>query len=130
MLKKILLLVCVAFAVVCYGYPCLILPFGSYTGETGIGEAEVEVSMDFGIDGKVKIKMGEVETEGYYKLDGKEVILSNDETFDDTDDRITLSSMYSFTDGSIEYTNNIGMYMAIGVGVLAVVLILLPSKRK
>lgn len=130
MFKKILLLICVAFVVVCYGYPCLILPFGSYTGEIGEGEYAVEMSVTFGFDGKAKVKMGELETERYYKLNGNELILSEDDKFDDNDEKLVMSSMYSFNLDDVQLHNNVGMYMTIGVGVLAVVLILMPSKRK
>lgn len=134
MFKKILLLICVAFAVVCYAFPCFILPFGSYKGEIGSGEGKVEISVNFGFDGKAKMEIGDLEQTQYYKLKGDKIIISDDKTFDDNDIEINLDSMYQFSlsDGDVncEMQNNIGMYMAIGVGVLAVVLILLPNKRK
>lgn len=131
MFKKILLLICVAFVVVCYAYPCFILPFGSYSGEYGTGDSKVEVSYKFNINGKVKIKNGALEVERYYKLDGTNIIISDNTTFDEEDAKIALSSMYSFdtSDSGIKLTNDVGMYVAIGFGALAVLLICLPSKR-
>ena len=134
MFRKILLLICVAFVVVFYAYPCFILPFGSYTGEIGDGETKYEVSMTFGFDGKVKTKIGEYEQEEYYKIDGSSIIISEDKTFDDNDTEIRLNSVYQYTleDGSLtlDVQNDIGMYMAIGIGVFAVILILLPNRRR
>ena len=128
MFKKILLLICIAFVVVCYGYPFFALPFGEYTGEIGSGESKVEVSFKFAWDGKVECKYGELENEAYYKVKGDEIILYSDEKHENEIDKMKLNSMYSI-DTICELTNNIGMYMAIGVGVLAIVLVLLPSKR-
>lgn len=134
MFKKIVLLICVAFVVVCYAFPCFILPFGSYKGEIGSGESKVNVEMNFGFDGKVKTKIGDVKQTQYYKLNGNEIIISDDKTFDDSDVKIKLDSMYQFSLANgglgVEMQNDIGMYMAIGVGALAVVFILLPSRRR
>lgn len=129
MFKKIVLLICVAFAVVCYAFPCFVLPFGSYKGEIGSGESKVNVEMNFGFDGKVKIKTGELENSQYYKIEGNKIIISEDKTFDKNDVKVKLDSMYEMNFGT-DLRNDIGMYMAIGVGALAVVLILLPSKRR
>ena len=134
MFKKILLLICVAFVVVCYAYPCFALPFGTYKGQIGSGESRVEVSMNFGFDGKVKIKSADSETTQYYKLKGNEIIISEDKKFDDNDITVNLDSMYEFNLGAemfnVEMKNAIGMYVAIGVGAFAVILILLPNRRR
>lgn len=134
MFRKILLLICVAFVVVCYAYPCFVLPFGSYTGTMGDGDSKVEVSMTFGFDGKVKTKIGDHSQEEYYKISGNSIIISSDKTFDDNDVEIKLDSMYNFalSEGilELEVQNNIGFYMTIGVGILAIVLIVLPNKRR
>ena len=80
------------------------------------------------VDGKVKVKTGEYESENYYILNGNYVIISEDNKFDDQDVKVKLNSMYSLDHGT-ELVNNIGMYMAIGIGALALVLILLPNRR-
>lgn len=131
MLKKLLLLVCVAFAVVCYAYPCFILPFGTYSGVRGTGESKVDISVSFGFNGKAEYKQGNSTSEKYYKLEGNKVILSDDDKFDNSDIEIQLTSMYKLSvDADVSMSNNIGMSIAIGVGALAVILILLPSKRR
>ena len=129
MFRKILLLICVAFVVVCYAFPCFTLPFGSYKGEIGVGELKVEKTLTFDFNGKVKVKTGKDEREHYYKLDGNYVVISEDNKFDDQDMKVKLNSMYSLDYGT-ELINNVGMYMAIGIGALAVILILLPNKRR
>lgn len=126
MLRKILLLICVAFAVLCYGYPCLIMPFGSYEYTYEVAGISTTASYTFGFDGKVTQKIGDIETEAFYKLKGNKIVLSLDETFDDDDNEIAISSIYKLGN----YTNKIGMYISIGVGVLALALIItIPSKR-
>ncbi len=134
MFRKILLLICVAFVVVCYAYPCFVLPLGTYNGEIGNGENVVEVSLKFDFNGKVKIKMAESESEQNYKLSGNYVIISEDEAFDDKDLKIKLNSIYNFAmnEGIVDINmqNDIGMYMAIGIGAFAIILILLPNRRK
>ena len=125
-MRKVLLLLCIAFVVVCYGYPCLIVPFGTYKYETtNMGEKYVQ-TCEFKFNGKAKIKFEDLETEYYYKLKGNKIILSNDKKFDDNDMEIKISSMYKIG----EAENLIGKIVAIAVGVLAVVLVVTaPSKK-
>ena len=68
MLRKILLLVCIAFAVLCYGYPCLIMPIGSYEYTYETAGVSVKETYSFGFDGKFTYSLGDFETEGYYKF--------------------------------------------------------------
>jgi len=56
MFRKILLIICMAFFVLCYVYPCVMLPFGSYSGEIGSGDSKVERTMTFDTKGKLKSK--------------------------------------------------------------------------
>lgn len=134
MFKRILLLLCIAFVVVCYGYPCLILPFGEYKGEWSLFGAKYEVTYSFNFNGKVKTKQKitnggtstEENKEYYYKLSGNYVIISEDETFDDSDTKAKINTLYQFNNCQ----NMVGMFVAIGVGVLAVVLVLIPDKRR
>ncbi len=129
-MRKILLILCIAFVVVCYGYPCFVLPIGTYkyTATTKIGDKEISTTTTYEFDfkGNAVIKNGDVETEYKYKLKGDEIILSLDEEFDDNDLKIQISSMYKLN-GAI---NSIGMWITIGVGVLAFVLVItIPRKN-
>jgi len=138
MFRKIILLICIAFVVVCYGYPCLILPFGNYNYkyENLKGEEQV-ATIKFNFDGTVTYSDADLEDEQIfnYKLKGNKIIVSEDETFDDSDMEIKLKNIYEFdTQGLLEsktYKNNIGMYVSIGVGALAIIMILTaPNKSK
>ena len=133
MFRKLLLLICIAFVVVAYGYPCLIVPFGSYTYKYEEDGVKEEISLQFNFDGT--ITSTDSDEKSYYKLKGNKIIISEDEDFTDEDLEITLKNIYEFEMpilvSSLEFRNNIGMYATIGVGALAVVLVLtIPSKRK
>lgn len=128
MLRKIVLILCVAFVVVCYGYPCFILPFGEYVRTTEIGNITTESTYNFDWDGTVtKEDEFGLTTKYYYKLKGNEVWLSVDENFDDDYDiSISINSLYNIDNG---YFNQVGYYVAIGVGILALVLIITIPRR-
>ena len=128
MFRKIVLILCVAFVVVCYGYPCFILPFGEYVRTTEIGNITTESTYNFDWDGTVtkEDELG-ITTKYYYKLKGNEVLLSVDENFDDDYDiSISINSLYNIDNG---YFNQVGYYVAIGVGILALVLIITIPRR-
>ena len=127
MLRKIVLILCVAFVVVCYGYPCFILPFGEYVRSTEIGNTKIEATYNFDWDGTVTAenKLG-ITTKYYYKLKGNEVWLSIDEDFEEADDVISINSLYNIGNG---FFNQVGYYIAIGVGILALVLIITIPRR-
>jgi len=129
-MRKLLSLLCILFVVVCYAYPCFVLPFGEYKLEKVISEDQkVELTLKFDLN-KVTITEGKIEQVYYYKVDGDEIILSDDTNFTEDDNfKLQLDSMYEIGYGE-KARNDIGMYIAIGVGVLAVVLVLLPSKKK
>lgn len=129
MFRKILLIICMAFFVLCYVYPCVMLPFGSYSGKIGSGDSKVERTMTFDTKGKVKIKTADDEREHYYKMDGRTVIISEDDVFDEDDYSVRLNSIYEFNYEN-QMVNNIGFYMTIGVGAFALILILLPNRRR
>ena len=129
-MRKILLLVCITFVVLCYGYPCFILPLGAYsyseTNEVLGEEVTTTYTLEFGFDGKAVASRNKVETEYNYKLKGNRVILSIDEEFGNTDDQeLVISSMYKIG----ETVNPVGMYTAIGVGILAIVLVVTIPKK-
>ena len=115
MLRKILLLLCIAITVFCYGWPCLVVPFGTYNGKVG----DTDVSYEFSFNGTVTCRIGDETKNGKYQLDffgkGIKVMLDGEET-----EKIALSNMYRFG----EFENKIGEYAIIGVGILAVVLVL------
>lgn len=128
MLRKIVLILCVAFVVVCYGYPCFILPFGEYVRTTEIGNITTKSTYNFDWDGTVtkEDELG-ITTKYYYKLKGNEVLLSVDENFDDDYNiSISINSLYNIDNG---YFNQVGYYVAIGVGILALVLIITIPRR-
>ena len=134
MFRKLLLLICIAFVVIGFAYPCVVLPVGSYSAKTGINEV---TSFSFSFDGKVEIEVrqevkdGEdtsVITKGYYKLEKDKVIISTDDEFDKNDLHIRISSFYRLEGG---YQNIASMIVAGSVGVIALFLILsIPSKRR
>lgn len=127
MFRKIVLILCVAFVVVCYGYPCFILPFGEYVRSTEVGNIQIEAKYNFDWDGTVtKEDEFGLTTKYYYKLKGNEVLLSVDENFDDYDISISINSLYNIDNG---YFNQVGYYVAIGVGILALVLIITIPRR-
>ena len=127
MLRKIVLILCVAFVVVCYGYPCFILPFGEYVRTTEIGNITTESTYNFDWDGTVtKEDEFGLTTKYYYKLKGNEVWLSIDEDFESADKTISINSLYNIDNG---YFNQVGYYVAIGVGILALVLIITIPRR-
>lgn len=119
MLRKILLLLCIAITVVCYGWPCLVVPFGKYEGKVG----ETAVSYEFGFNGTVVCKYGDETIIGKYELDfknkGIKVTLDGHET-----ESIELNNMYSF-DNLVTFKNQIGEYAMLGIGILAVVIVLI-----
>lgn len=129
-MKKFLLLLCIVFVVVCYGYPCFILPFGEYKGKTEILGISQEASFNFKFDGTVKLKSTigstSVEKDYFYQLKGNTVVISVDKTFDETDSKIQINNMYKLG----ELTNTIGMIITIGVGVLATALVMFGKKDK
>ena len=128
MFRKLILILCVAFVVVCYGYPCFILPFGEYVRTTEIGNAKVEAKYDFNWDRTVnhEDELG-ITTKYYYKLKGNDILLSLDDDFEgDTNITISINSLYNISNG---YFNQVGMYVAIGVGVLALLCIITIPRR-
>lgn len=127
-MRKILLIICVAFVVLCYGYPCFILPFGEYSKTYELAGVSIEETYKFDFHGKCVHSLGELTTEYHYKLSGNDVILSVNDTFGDEDDStISINSMYNVGNG---FFNQVGMYVAIGVGVAALLLIVtIPRKN-
>ena len=134
MFRKLLLLICIAFVVVCYGYPCLILPLGSYTyNYEDLEGNKQEMSLQFNFNGTLIVDGSD--NVSYYKLKGDKVIISNDKNFEEEAFELKIKNFYELegdlvvTDLSLK--NNIAMYSTIGVGALAVVLVLItPNKGR
>ena len=134
MFRKIILLICIAFVVVCYGYPCFVLPFGGYTYKYEDVNGDIQkVVRQFKFDGTMVDEEGEIIS--YYKLKGNKIIISADETIDEYDLEVSLKNMYEFEMpillDAVEFKNDIGMYISIGVGALAIIMVLTaPNKSK
>ena len=137
MLRKIVLLLCVAFAVVCFGYPCLILPIGSYELDKPILGIEAVTTYQFKFNGKVEITTklkdesnGVSTTETmYYKLKGNKIIFSKDKkpTKAEENDWVAISSVFRLGNGAF---NVYACGASIGVALLAAVLVVTaPNKR-
>ena len=124
-MRKLLLILCIAFVVVCYGYPCLVLPFGTYSCKTEVLGEEVTSTIKFGFDKKAEYTIGDESVELNYKLSGNTVILSVDEEFDDSDMEITIGSIYRIG----EYHNLVGLLTTIGIGILALCLVVTIPKK-
>ena len=133
MFKKIFLLLSLVFVVVCYAYPCLVLPFGEYTSVQIISEnPDDKITITYKFDmNKVVRKKNDVEEVFYYRLDKNEIILSEDTNFTEDDNtRIQIDSIYELHDGGVKVENKIGMYIAIGIGVIDLLMILSISTKK
>lgn len=137
MLRKIVLLLCIAFAVFCFGYPCLILPIGSYELDKPIGKLEAVTTYQFKFNGKVEITTklkddsnGISTTETmYYKLKGNKIVLSKEKkpTKDEENDWLAISSIFRLGNGAF---NVYACGASIGVALLAAVLVATaPNKR-
>ena len=139
--RKVILLLCIVFAVVAFGFPCFVVPFGSYDGEIltyadGKEHIENKYSYSFGLNGKVKYVLTSAENEAeiieqkeyYYKLVRNKIFISEDEQFGNEDDRMmTIASIIRLGDGSF---NIYSCAMAIGVAVVAGALILTAPNRR
>lgn len=126
-MRQTLLILSIAFVVICYAYPCLVLPFGEYVHKETVAGQKIETVYEFKFNGTATVSVDDVETKMYYKLKGNDVILSEDKTFDDNDLKLEIKSLYNVGGA----TNQIGQFIAIGVGIMAIVLICtIPNQKK
>ncbi len=138
-IRKTVLLLCIAFAIVAFGFPCFVVPFGSYDGEGYEQTQEGEVvqyrdSYEFHLNGKVIYtktsydrKQVLEKTEYYYKLKKNKVFLSEDNKFDNLTRHETIASIIRLGNGRF---NIYSCAVAIGVAVIAGALVLTaPNKR-
>ncbi len=132
-MRKLFLILCLAFGILAFGYPCLVLPIGTYKMETKI----TTVSYSFKFDGKVDVisslKLTEdgdaVETKStkYYKLDWKRgVIISDNDKFDGKVETLIISNIFSVNG----MDNPIALAISIGVAVVDLVLVLTIRKKR
>ena len=144
-MRKLLLLLCVAFAVVGFCYPCVIFPFTDYTCTIKIAETDVTTSYNFKLNGKVDITIKtsnsllntkDTKTK-YYKLDFKnrKVLINDTKEFENAQG-FSIDNIYNLNMGSGVkeldlYKNKIAMWTSVGIGIFAVLLIItIPKKHK
>ena len=132
-MRKILLIISLAFFAVCFMFPCVILPFGTYKGELDFGSQKVEYFIKFQINGKVKARKGEDGewNESFYKLKDGKIIVSDDKTFNNEDLELTIINANQISYpllGKME--NSIGLMVGIAILVLDVLLVITIPKKK
>lgn len=133
-MRKVLLILCLAFFVLGFGWPTIMLPYTKYTYKT----KEMETSYTFQLNGKVKVesKLGKTKTNNTYKYkinfkdNAIEVIVSKDQKLSLKIDSFYKLSMISAGEMEMSATNTVAAGVSIGVGALALLLIILsPSKK-
>lgn len=126
-MRQTFLFLSIAFVVICYAYPCLILPFGEYVHKETVEGQKIETTYEFKFNGTVTMSVDDEETKMYYKLKGNNVIISEDKTFNDEDVKLEIKSLYNIAGA----TNQIAQFVAVGVGIMAIVLICtIPNSKK
>ena len=139
MIRKLLLILSIVFAVFAFGYPCMIFPYTNYTFTYSEKDVEISSTLKFQLNGRVKItgdsslgSIGLVEQENYYykiSFKDQQVLISDSKEFENSM-KLDLKNIYSL--GSNEgYTNNVAKWTSLGVGVVALLLVIsMPTKRK
>lgn len=134
MLRRILLLLCLAFVVVVYAFPCFVLPIGNYEAKYKniLTNEEETKTLTFTFDKTIKDENGDVVY--YYRMKGNKIELSNDQEFTSSTE-ISLSNAYTiiFTPLGIEmkFVNKIGVWATVGVGVVALLCVItIPSRKR
>lgn len=139
MVRKLLLILSIAFAVFAFGYPCMIFPYTNYTYTYTEKEVEISSTLKFQLNGRVKItgdtslgSLGLVEQENYYyKISFKDqkVLISDTKEFENAM-KLDINNIYSLG-GNNGYTNNVAKWTSLGVGVVTLLLVLtIPTKRR
>ena len=143
-MRKFFLILIIAFAVVGFGYPCIILPYTNYTYTYEQSEGNfLTTSYKFKLNGKVDITASLVidgeavsssSTENFYKLSfrGGKVLISEDENFDDATE-LVIRNFYTITPGmeAFQAYNSVAVTVSIIVGVFALFLVItIPSRRR
>ncbi len=139
-MRKFLLLICIAFTFFAFCWPCTIFPFTNYTCTVTVGDLKTTQKFNFKLNGKVDVtsvaKLGEEEQENkttmFYKISFKNKTVKMAEKKEDLKDAtpIKINNIYSLGTG-VEMKNKIAMWTSVGVGAVAVLLVLtIPGKRK
>ncbi len=144
-MRKIFLILCFAFFVVAFGYPCIILPYTNYTYTYQIEDEEEtnSITLNFKLNGKVTIKgeltifsisiLDDSEIEMYYKLNftSRTITIAYDEDFDIELFTLSIANIYTISGSLINYTNTFAIIISIAVAAATLVLILtIPSRRR
>lgn len=137
MIRKIFLLLSLAFAVVAFGYPCVVLPFGGYQQKAENDLGKFTASYSFHWNGKVTLDIEyenkEDETLGtsfekFYKLKGNKVVICDNNEFKEGEtEEVVIASIFRLGDNSF---NPYACGVAIGVAVLDLLLIITIPKKK
>lgn len=129
-MRKFLLILCIAFVVVCYGFPCIMLPLGEYKYTNK--EFDIEITYEFKFNGKVCADMSGEKEELYYKLKGNKIVLCQNDKFEKGETiSLKLESFYEISvEGLAKATNKIAQWITVGVGVAALALVLTMPKKK
>ena len=139
MIRKLLLILSIVFAVFAFGYPCMIFPYTNYTFTYSEKDVEISSTLKFQLNGRVKItgdsslgSIGLVEQENYYyKISFKDqkVLISDSKEFENSM-KLDIKNIYSLG-GNEGYTNNVAKWTSLGVRVVALLLVIsMPTKRK
>lgn len=125
-MRRILLLLCVVFVVVAYGYPCFALPFGTYKHTIEYDGVKTTTTLNLKFDGTAVMKVGEIENTYKYKINDGEVELFVE---GDENEPVFEIEIHAFNKlGNL--TNMVGTYISIAFGVVALIAIFLPYKKK
>lgn len=125
-MKRILLFLCLIFVVVAYGYPCFALPFGTYKNTIEYDGVKTTTTLNLKFNGTAVMKVGDVETTYNYKINDGEVELyiegyENEPVYE--------FEIHAFNKVG-NMTNMVGTYISIAFGVVAIIAICLPYKKK
>ncbi len=146
MIRKLLLILSIAFAVFAFGYPCMVLPYTNYTFTYTEKDVEISSTLKFQLNGRVKItgdssvsSSGLVEQENYYykiSFKNRQVLISDTKDFGNAM-KLDIDNIYSLRSGALSlvsskgYINNVAKWTSIGVGVVALLLVItIPTKRR
>lgn len=126
-MRRILLLLCVVFVALAYAVPCFVLPFGSYEQTSEVAGVSVKTTLSLTINGEAKYKIGDTEeVKCFYKIKDGEVNLYLEKDSEEVFQTLTINSFNKLNG----MKNKIGDYITIAFGVIAVVGILLPYKKR
>jgi len=123
MMKKILMLLCIAMLAFTFAFPIFVYPFGEYSGTSTVAGKEINYSASFHFDGTVDYKLGNTTQHMYYKVKDKKIYTSINKDFEIKDSSkpfMELNSLYSINvvDTDITIKSTVGICLTIGYGIL------------